>query len=111
MLNSGPDTAYPESIEKKGGVQGIPLHGPEASAADYVPQLFFGGAVGGSGGLDHILLEHHRTHVIATEAQAKLQHLQSLRYPAGLHILHIVQVQTGDSKILQVLDRSGLIPL
>jgi len=76
----------------------------EAGVADDSPQLFFRGAIRGAGGLHYIFFEHHTAHVVASEVEAQLQHLQSLRHPTGLHVLNVVEKEPRDGEDLQIFD-------
>ena len=67
---AGPHESVQLSIQKHGPVEGVALDGLEAGVADDAAKLFFGGAVRGAGGLDHVLFEHHRTYVVAAEMKA-----------------------------------------
>jgi len=56
-------------------IQRVALGGAEAGVADDAAQLLFRGAVGDAGGAHHVLLKHHRTDVVAAEAQTELADL------------------------------------
>src|SRR5208282_1460416 len=98
------------SVEEILPVQRVPLRRTEACIAYDAPQLFFGCAVGHACGADNVLLQHHRAHVVAAEAQAHLADFQSLGHPAGLHVHEIRKIETRNCQHFQVLDRGGLIP-
>ena len=92
-------------------VQGIALGWLESRVTNNAAQFFFRGAVGHSGSPDNIFFQHHRSHVVATKAQAHLADFQSLGYPTGLNIQEVREVQPGNGQYFQVFDRSGLIPV
>src|ERR1035441_9374280 len=100
-----------KSVQKILPVQRIPLRRTEARIAYDAPQFLFGCAVGHARGADHVLLQHHRAHVVAAEAQAHLADFQSLRDPTGLHVQEIRKIEPRNRQHLQVLDRRGLIPV
>src|SRR6478735_6903542 len=50
-----------------------------------------GGAVGGAGGGDHVLLHHQAAVVVGAEAEGDLSHLVPHGHPARLQIGHVVQ--------------------
>ena len=58
------------SVKKHRPIERVPLHGLEAGVADDAAQLFLRRAVRCTGGLHHILFEHHRAYVVAAEVEA-----------------------------------------
>src|SRR5208282_3073919 len=91
-------------VKEVGAVEGVALHGAEASVADDAAQFLFGGAVGGAGGLDYVFFEHDRADIVAAEAQTHLADLQTLGDPAGLHVGEVGEEDARDGESLQVLD-------
>ena len=99
-----------ELVEEEGAVEGVALDGAEAGVADGAAKFFFGGAVGGAGGADHVFLEHDGADVVAAEAEAHLEDFEALGDPAGLHILDVVEHHAGDGEGFEVFDRGCLFP-
>src|SRR6185312_10632713 len=91
-------------------IERVALSGAEAGIADDVPQLFFRGVIGDTRRTDYVFFEHDRANIIAAEAKAELQDFQSLRYPAGLHVLDVRQIEARYCERLQIFDRCCFVP-
>src|ERR1700676_2822951 len=59
-------------MQEIGTVKGIALGRFESRVADNPAQFFFRGAIGYAGGAHDIFFQHHRSYVVAAEAQAHL---------------------------------------
>src|SRR4051812_33189873 len=62
-------------IEEVLPVKSVPLRRTEAGVADHAAELFFRGAVRGSGCLDHVFFQHDGADVIASEPESHLANL------------------------------------
>src|ERR1035437_8505933 len=92
-------------------IQRIALRRTESCIANNTGELFFGRAVRAARGTHHILVEHYRPDIVTTEAQSHLADFQSLRYPTGLHIQKVREIQTRNGENFQIFDRSCLVPV
>src|SRR5271167_1798650 len=91
-------------------VQRVALGGTESCIADDAPQLLFGGAIADAGRAHHVLLDHYRADIVATETQAGLADLQALRHPARLNILKVAEEDARDRQRLKIFDCGSLVP-
>src|ERR1035441_9817001 len=92
-LQSGSQTL---SVQEIGAVQCVALLRDKAGIADDAAEFLFAGPVMGAGGGDDVLFDHDTAHVVAAEAQTHLARLQTLRYPTGLHILEVLEIDAAD---------------
>src|SRR5271165_1524502 len=60
-------TRRDELIQEVLPVQRVALRGTKSRVANNPAQLFFGRAVGNPGSAHHVLLQHHRSHVVPAE--------------------------------------------
>src|SRR5580698_3511954 len=97
-------------VQKHRSIERVALHRLESRIANDAAQLFFRSAIRGSCCLYDIFFEHDGADIVAAEAQAQLQNLQSLRDPARLHILDIGKIEARDGQDFQIFDCCSLIP-
>src|ERR1022692_4411613 len=76
-------------LEEKRAKQRVALHGTEAGVANGLPQLFFVGLVGASGGGHYVLLDQDAAQIVTAIAQRHLSKLDAGRKPTGLHVIEI----------------------
>jgi hypothetical protein len=69
---SAPKRAALRLTQEVSAIQRIPLRRSEPRVADDAAEFFFRGAVGDTGGAHDVFFKHHRTDVVAAEAQAHL---------------------------------------
>src|ERR1022692_2901629 len=106
MSPETPDIAgWSESLllEEKRAIQRVALHGTEAGVANGLPQLFFVGLVGASGGGHYVLLDQDAAQIVTAIAQRHLSKLDAGRKPTGLHVIEIVEIDARDRQRLQII--------
>src|SRR6185437_486770 len=86
-----------------GAVERVPLAGSVARVGDRVDEVLGGGAVGGTGCRDDVLLDHDRPHVVSPERQRDLADLHALRHPRRLDVLDVVEVDPAHGLHQQVV--------
>ena len=87
-----------------------PALGDEARVLDVAGDLGFRETEVGTGGGDHVLLDHQAAEVVGAEAQRDLADLAALGDPGGLHVGEVAEEDARNGQRLQIFDGGGLGP-
>src|ERR1019366_9960013 len=91
-----------------GPVQRVALCGNVSGVGNDAAQLGFVGAVGHACREDDIFLDQNASDIVGAELQTDLADLDSLREPARLDVIDVVEIEPADGERLQIVDSGGL---
>src|SRR6185295_5596039 len=85
-------------------IEGVALYRRLAEGLDRADEVVGGRAVRRASRGDHVLLDHHRAHVVGSKPERDLAHLHPLRDPARLDVVDGVEVDAADRLRQQVVE-------
>ncbi len=85
------------------------MRGDEAGVGDDAAEFAFVGAIFYAGGEDDVFFDEDTADVVGAELQTDLANFDSGREPAGLDVIHVIEVQAADGQRFQVIHGGGFL--